>query len=182
MSLSFTLLHHSLYFNPAGTRETESFHNVEHKSRKAPWARSSAEAYSSALSHEVSKSSVALLWASPVVRWETCSGRGTPWVTGGPLFTTCKLGFKGTVHPQINILSSFTHSHVDPNLYDFLSSVEHKWRGFKGDIRKYSLGSSWNACNIPLVKISQWSCKTTPFFYLVKNSSVHSEPFRCLSL
>ncbi len=159
MSLSFTLFHHSLYFNPAGTRETESFHHVEHKSRKAPWARSSAEDYSSALTHEVSKSSVVLLWASPAVRWETCSGRGTPWVTGGPLFMTCKLGFKGTVHPQTNILSSFTHPHVDPNLYGFFHLWKDKRRGFKEDIGKYSLGSSWNACNIPLIKMSQWSCQ-----------------------
>ncbi len=140
MSLSFTLFHHILYFNPAGTRETESFHHVEHKSRKAPWARSSAEDYSSALTHEVSKSSVVLLWASPAVRWETCSGRGTPWVTGGPLFTTCKLGFKGTVHPQMNIMSLFTHPHVDPNLYGFFHLWKDKRRGFKEDTGKYSLG------------------------------------------
>ncbi len=31
------------------------------------------------------------------------------------------------------------------------------------------------------LKWSQWSCKTTPF-YLVKNSSVHSDSFRCISL
>ncbi len=30
-----------------------------------------------------------------------------------------KLLFKGTVHPKIKSLSSFTHPHVNPNLYDF---------------------------------------------------------------
>ncbi len=50
---------------------------------------------------------------------------------------------------------------------------------FKGDIRcpsftswYASLGSSWNGL---------WSCKTTPS-YRVKNSSVHSDSFRCMSL
>ncbi len=33
---------------------------------------------------------------------------------------------KGIVHPKILILSSFIYPHVVPNLYDFLSSVEHK--------------------------------------------------------
>ncbi len=36
---------------------------------------------------------------------------------------------KGIVHPKINILSSFTHPHVVPNLYELLSYVEHNfWR------------------------------------------------------
>jgi len=29
-------------------------------------------------------------------------------------------GLKGIVHPQINILSIFTHPHVVPNLYVFI--------------------------------------------------------------
>jgi len=37
---------------------------------------------------------------------------------------------KGTVHPKMNILSSFTHPQVVSNLYEFLSSVEHKIRYF----------------------------------------------------
>ncbi len=32
---------------------------------------------------------------------------------------------KGIVHPKINILSSFTHPPLVPNVYEFLSSVEH---------------------------------------------------------
>ncbi len=40
--------------------------------------------------------------------------------------------FKGTVHPKMKILASFTHSQIILNLYEFLSSVEHKrsyfWR------------------------------------------------------
>ncbi len=38
---------------------------------------------------------------------------------------------KGTVHPKMKILSSFTHPHVIPNLYKFLSYVEHKRRYFE---------------------------------------------------
>jgi len=38
---------------------------------------------------------------------------------------------KGTVHPKMKIVSSFTHHHVVPNLYEFLSSVEHKSRYFE---------------------------------------------------
>ncbi len=34
--------------------------------------------------------------------------------------------FKGIVHPKMNILSSFTHTHVVPNLHEFLSYAEHK--------------------------------------------------------
>ncbi len=40
--------------------------------------------------------------------------------------------FKRNVHPKMNILSSFSHLQVVPNLYEFLSSVKHKkiifWR------------------------------------------------------
>ncbi len=38
---------------------------------------------------------------------------------------------KGIVHLKIICLSSFTHPHLVPNLYDFLSAVEHQkifWR------------------------------------------------------
>jgi len=38
---------------------------------------------------------------------------------------------KGIVHPKIKILSSFTHPHVVPTLYEFLSSAEHKRRYFE---------------------------------------------------
>ncbi len=34
--------------------------------------------------------------------------------------------FKGTVDPKMTILLLFTHSHAVPNLYEFISSVEHK--------------------------------------------------------
>ncbi len=33
---------------------------------------------------------------------------------------------EGIVHPKIKIMSSFTHPHVVPKLYDFLYSVERK--------------------------------------------------------
>jgi len=33
---------------------------------------------------------------------------------------------EGIVHSKMNILSSFTHPQVVPNLYEFLSSVKHK--------------------------------------------------------
>ncbi len=35
---------------------------------------------------------------------------------------------KGIVHPKMKILSSFTHPHVVPNLYECLCSAEHKGR------------------------------------------------------
>ncbi len=44
--------------------------------------------------------------------------------------TNLKLDFlslKGTVHPKMKILSSFTHPQVDPNLYECVCS-EHKGR------------------------------------------------------
>ncbi len=43
-------------------------------------------------------------------------------------YEICNL--KGTVHPKMYILL-FTHLHVIPNLYMFLSYVEHKWRYFE---------------------------------------------------
>ncbi len=36
--------------------------------------------------------------------------------------------FKGTVHPKMKILSSFTHPQADPNLYECVCSAEHKGR------------------------------------------------------
>ncbi len=35
---------------------------------------------------------------------------------------------KGTVHPKMKILSSFTHPQLVPNLYECLCSAEHKGR------------------------------------------------------
>ncbi len=40
-------------------------------------------------------------------------------------------GLKGTVHPKMKILSSFTHLQVVPNLYECLCSAEHKGRYFE---------------------------------------------------
>jgi len=40
------------------------------------------------------------------------------------LLRSTKSSFKGTVHPKLKILPSFTHPHVVPNLYEFLSSVK----------------------------------------------------------
>ncbi len=39
-----------------------------------------------------------------------------------------KSSLKGTVHPKMKILSSFTHPQVDPNLYECVCSAEHKGR------------------------------------------------------
>ncbi len=39
--------------------------------------------------------------------------------------------FKGKVQTQMKILSSFTQSHVVPNLYDCISYAEHKRRYFE---------------------------------------------------
>lgn len=52
---------------------------------------------------------------------------------GSLLFCNCKLAeiMKRTVYPKLKPLSSFTHPQVATNLYQFLSSVEHKIRSFK---------------------------------------------------
>ncbi len=47
-------------------------------------------------------------------------------VTGGPNETDDSTTFKEIVQPKMKILSSFTHPHAIPNLYDWLSSVEQK--------------------------------------------------------
>jgi len=39
--------------------------------------------------------------------------------------------FKGILQPKIKILSSFSHPQVVANLYEFLSSAEHKGRYFE---------------------------------------------------
>ncbi len=39
-----------------------------------------------------------------------------------------KTSLKGTVHPKMKILSSFTHPQVVPNLYECVCSAEHKAR------------------------------------------------------
>jgi len=38
---------------------------------------------------------------------------------------------KAIVHPKMNMLSSFPHPQVVPNLYELLSSAEHKRRYFE---------------------------------------------------
>ncbi len=42
-----------------------------------------------------------------------------------------KYRLKGTVHPKKKILSSLIHQQIVSNLYEFLSSVEHKIRYFE---------------------------------------------------
>ncbi len=44
---------------------------------------------------------------------------------------------KGILHPKIAILSSFIHQHVVPNLYEFLSAVEHKRKNFEKCLRAF---------------------------------------------
>jgi len=49
---------------------------------------------------------------------------------------------KEIVHPQMKILTLFTHPHVVPDLYEILSSGEHK----RGSLEKYHQtvdGSHW---------------------------------------
>ncbi len=55
--------------------------------------------------------------------------------------------FKGTVHPKWKMLSSFSHPQAVPDLYEFISSTEHKIRHLEkfccGPLRlkSYYLGS-----------------------------------------
>jgi len=60
---------------------------------------------------------------------------------------------KGIVHPRIKIVSLFTHPQVVPNLYEFLSSAEHKRRYFEECL-------SLNPCGAPFSK------KTSQTVYL----------------
>ncbi len=46
---------------------------------------------------------------------------------------------KGIVHPQCKKMSSFSHPHVVPNLFEFLSYVKHK----KGYLEKCWQSNSW---------------------------------------
>ncbi len=51
------------------------------------------------------------------------------WLTESAKITRClNKQVKGIVHPKMNILSSFTHPQVVPNLYECLCSAEHKGR------------------------------------------------------
>ncbi len=57
------------------------------------------------------------IWVKQPLEWEKNLGRD--------LILSI---IKGTVQPKIKIVSSFSHPHVVPNLYKFLSYVEHKRR------------------------------------------------------
>ncbi len=48
-----------------------------------------------------------------------------------------KIKIKGTVHPKIKILSSFTLPQVVPNLYECICSAEHKG-SYSEECRKQS--------------------------------------------
>lgn len=60
------------------------------------------------------------------------------------------MGLKGTVRPKKIILSSFSLPHVDPNLYEFLSSAKHKRSYFEEcwelNYRFYPFVSFWVNC------------------------------------
>ncbi len=45
--------------------------------------------------------------------------------------------FKGKVRPKMKILSPFTHTQVIPNMYEFISSVEHKIKIYTMEINGY---------------------------------------------
>jgi len=47
------------------------------------------------------------------------------------LFFLPAAAVKGTVHPRMKILSSFTHPQGVVNLYEFLSPAEHKRKYFE---------------------------------------------------
>jgi len=55
--------------------------------------------------------------------------------------------FKGTLHPEMKILSSFTHPQVVANLNEFFSSAEHKGRYFEECLEPSS-------CLAPLTSIA----------------------------
>jgi len=53
---------------------------------------------------------------------------------------------KGILHPKMKILSSFTHSQIVTNMYEFLSSAEHIGRYFEERLEP-------NSCLVPLTSI-----------------------------
>jgi len=60
--------------------------------------------------------------------------------------TFVRYNVKGILHSKIKILSSFTHTQVVANLYEFLSSAEHKGRYFEKRLEP-------NSCLAPLTSI-----------------------------
>jgi len=75
------------------------------------------------------------------------------------------LNFEGILHPKMKILSSFTHPHVFANMYEFLSSAEHKVRYFEkqlfGTIDLHSRKKNTlevNGAKVPIVHQNIFLC------------------------
>ncbi len=70
-------------------------------------------------------------WCSWIVQSNFILNRFRPFKLIQRIFLHCPSILLGIVHPKMKIQSSFTHLHVVPNLYEFLSNAEHKkifWR------------------------------------------------------
>ncbi len=67
--------------------------------------------------------------------------------------------FEGTVHPKNTIVSSYTHLYVIPNLYEFLSYVEHKRKKspLTSIVGKEILRKILNIFNIRTTLIQVWN-------------------------
>ncbi len=69
-------------------------------------------------------------------------------------------GVKGTVHPKMKILSSFTHPQLVPNLNECLCSAEHKGRYSEECGKQCSSGAPLTSIVFFFLYGSQWCPKT----------------------
>ncbi len=76
---------------------------------------------------------------------------------------------KGTVQPKIKIVSSFSHPHVVPNLYTFLSYVEHRRRYSEEFCRTKHLLVPIDFHSKKEILLSQWGPSTVwlPAFFKI---------------
>jgi len=58
------------------------------------------------------------------------------------------------LHQKMKILLSFTRPHVVANLYEFLSSTEHKGRHFEEWLIKQLFGTHWTEKKIYIMEVN----------------------------
>ncbi len=77
--------------------------------------------------------------------------------------------FKGIVHREMKMLSSFSHPHVVPNLHEFLSYVEHKKSILKNAGNQTVDGPHWLPYYLYPFCGSQWGSTTVWYFKVLQN-------------
>ncbi len=76
------------------------------------------------------------------------------------------INIKGIVNPKMTILSSFTHPHVVPNLYAFLSSVEHKDNLMNVGNQTVDVAIDFHSIFFHTVEVNVWFKHQIFFYYL----------------